>query len=69
MTSGLIISLVTCVSTVIGTVIALLSYLKKKDKEYKKSRQKSWHHVFGSFVKTSGRWPNELGISFLFNIT
>ena len=33
MTSELIISLVTCVSTVIDTVIALLSYLKKKDKE------------------------------------
>lgn len=33
MTCEMIISLVTCVATVIGTVVALLSYLKKKDKE------------------------------------
>ena len=33
MTTELIISLITCAFTVIGTVIALLSYFKKKDKE------------------------------------
>ena len=33
MTCEMIISLITCVATIIGTVIALLSYLKKKDKE------------------------------------
>lgn len=32
MTCEIIIALVTCVATVIGTVIAVLSYLKKKDK-------------------------------------
>ena len=37
MTTELIISLVTCVSTVIGTVIALLSYFQKKDKGKKKA--------------------------------
>lgn len=31
MTCEVIIALVTCVATVIGTVIAVLSYLKKKD--------------------------------------
>ncbi len=31
MTCEIIIALVTCVATVIGTVIAVLSYLKKKD--------------------------------------
>lgn len=31
MTCEIIIALVTCVATVIGTVITVLSYLKKKD--------------------------------------
>ena len=31
MTCEIIIALVTCVATVIGTVVAVLSYLKKKD--------------------------------------
>ena len=33
MTCEMIISLVTCVATIIGTVVALLSFLKEKDKE------------------------------------
>jgi hypothetical protein len=33
MTIELVLSVVTCVATVTGTVIALLSFLKKKDKE------------------------------------
>ncbi len=33
MTLELVIAVVTCVATIINTVIALLSFLKKKDKE------------------------------------
>ena len=33
MTLELVIAVVTCVATVTGTVIALLTFLKKKDKE------------------------------------
>ena len=33
MTLELVIALVTCVATITGTVITLLSFLKKKDKE------------------------------------
>ena len=33
MTIELVLSVVTCVATVAGTVIALLSFIRKKDKE------------------------------------
>ncbi len=33
MTLELVIALVTCVATITGTVITLLSFLKQKDKE------------------------------------
>ena len=33
MTLELVITLVTCVATITGTVITLLSFLKQKDKE------------------------------------
>ena len=33
MTLELVIALVTCIATITGTVITLLSYFRKKDKE------------------------------------
>ena len=39
MTLELVIAVVTCVATVASTVIALLSFLKKKDKEKNTSGQ------------------------------
>ena len=66
MTCEMIIATVTCVATVIGTVIAVLSYLKNKNEQKIKSRQ--CPRKLDGFISQRGDDQINSGLSSLFRL-